>query len=860
MKDLYKCSILFFWFFIFCCNCIFSQSNVNSDSILGYKSVKAGAEYKRSSFHNWLMGENYRKDWTTPVRVPVFLLDTAKGGLKAYKSGGGNQTKSLHVKTAGGKEYALRSVNKSLAKVLPENFLNTFIEDIVNDEVSMSHPYAAATIPVMAHNAKIYHTYPQYVFLPQQASLDTFNKKFGNTLYLFEQRLSGSWKEADNLGNFAKFIDTWELLNKLQGSNLYEVDQRLFVRSRLFDMFINDWDRHEDQWEWGLVETRDQKIYKPVPQDRDQAYFKYNGVLLKLLISAARLKYFQAFDNTLPDVNHYNYEERNLDRFFANRLCLNDWQSIAKDLQQLLTDEVIQSSIKRLPPEIFAVTGKEIISKLQSRRQHLVEYATTYYRFIAREVEVVGSKEEELFEVKRVNDNETAVNVYRISKRGKEASPFYSRIFKTGETREVRLYGLSGKDVYIINGAVNKGINIRIIGGDDKDSIIDQSAVSSGNRKTHLYDNHDNSVITGKETRLHLSSDTAIHGFKYFSYLYDKNSVGPALNFNNEDRLYVGVNAKLMHHAWRKLPFAYHHAVGLNYSISQNAFSAVYHGIIPELIGKWDLLLNGNYDAVRWTKFFGLGNETPFLTNDNDFYRLRSEEWSASVGINHKFKHNDITVSTFFQSIRLINDQERFVSKTYTPAFPAIYNVNNFGGAKISYKFVHVNDSVVPVKGFVFSGNVTYANNISQSNSSFTDYSARLQFYIPLLPKLSLAVRTAAQTMAGNPQLYQYASVGGPETIRGYRLDRFWGKTAFFDANELRYITKVRSYIFNGKAGLLAFFDQGRVWMPGEKSNTWHSGYGGGILLAPLDKVQIVVTYGISEELKLFQLRVGKSF
>ncbi len=72
----------------------------------------------------------------------------------------GHQTKSLHVKTAKGKEYALRSVNKTLGKVLPEILHHTFLEDIVNDEVSMSHPYGAVTVPAMAQAAGIYHTLP----------------------------------------------------------------------------------------------------------------------------------------------------------------------------------------------------------------------------------------------------------------------------------------------------------------------------------------------------------------------------------------------------------------------------------------------------------------------------------------------------------------------------------------------------------------------------------------------------------------------------------------------------------------------------------------------------------------------------
>jgi hemolysin activation/secretion protein len=109
-------------------------------------------------------------------------------------------------------------------------------------------------------------------------------------------------------------------------------------------------------------------------------------------------------------------------------------------------------------------------------------------------------------------------------------------------------------------------------------------------------------------------------------------------------------------------------------------------------------------------------------------------------------------------------------------------------------------------------------------------------------------------------QPYEHAIVGGPRTIRGYRRERFWGKTAFFNNNELRYITNFHSYIMNGKIGVFAFFDQGRVWMPGERSNKMHISYGPGIMLAPFNRYNISATYGITEEIRLVQLRLNRTF
>ena len=69
-----------------------------------------------------------------------------------------------------------------------------------------------------------------------------------------------------------------------------------------------------------------------------------------------------------------------------------------------------------------------------------------------------------------------------------------------------------------------------------------------------------------------------------------------------------------------------------------------------------------------------------------------------------------------------------------------------------------------------------------------------------------------------------------------------------------------RNRWFNGKYGILAFVDQGRVWQPGEKSDKWHVGYGGGIFVAPFNRILLNATYGISEEDQVVHLRLGFLF
>ncbi|MDQ6755939.1 MAG: outer membrane protein assembly factor [Bacteroidota bacterium] len=849
MKNIYNCCIALL-LVLNLQNVAFAQ---NSDS-LGYKKIAAGPEYKRSSFYQWLWGKNYRKEWTTPVVFPVVMLDTLQGGITAFKKGGGHQSKSLHVKTADGKDYALRSVDKTLDILVPKIFHGTFIQHIANDEISMSHPYGALGVPLMAQAAGIPHASPKFIYVPQQPKLDSLNKVYGNRLYLFEQRPSGDWSDADNFLNFKKFNGSDEMMDKIFEDNDKQVDQLAFVKARLFDMVIGDWDRHLDQWKWGTVDSGNQKIYVPIPTDRDQAFFSFDGVLLKLVIAAAGMKYVQPFDYKIHDIGIV--ERRFLDRLLTNKVRQDQWESIAKNLQESLTDNAIESSIKQMPPEIFAIRGNEIIAKLKSRRNNLVEYATEYYKYLAKEVEIVGSKGNEYFDINRLNENETAINVYKINKEGKKHdTPFYSRTFKSDETKEVRMYGLSGEDVYQINGNISPEIKIRIIGGDGKDSIINN--LKEG-KKIQVYDDRNN-VFIGNKNRLHLSSDSAIHSYYYDTYNADKKGISPILGYTNEDPFFVGLGYNLTHYKWRKIPFAYKQSIGVKYSISQKAFSYFYQGLFPRFIGNWDLLLNADYDAIRWINFYGLGNESLYTTKDVKFNRTRSKEISGSIGLQQNFGKNTINISGFYQSVKIINDTARFIAKRIAPFQPNIYNQNNYAGASFSYKLTLLNDSIVPTAGLSFVANASHFQNITQSQS-FQRYTGIVNFYIPLFSKFSLAIRGSGGTVSGNPLFYQLPHIGGADDLRGYRRERFFGKTAFANSNELRFITNMRSYLMNGKIGFTVFYDEGRVWQPGETSDTWHTDYGAGLLLAPFNKLLANLAYGISKEKKMIQLRLIKSF
>ncbi|RYY96272.1 MAG: hypothetical protein EOO11_13905, partial [Chitinophagaceae bacterium] len=167
--------------------------------------LPAGPEHKASAVHRFLFGRNWRAEWTTAIDAPVVALDTIYGGLVPYQRSGGGESRSLRLRSRSGKEYVLRSVNKTRSNLLPALLRRSAYGSLVQDGVSMSHPYAALALPGMLDAARIPHAAPRLVYLPRQAALDSFNDAYAGDLYLLEERPTGDWSDAAHLGGYRQY-------------------------------------------------------------------------------------------------------------------------------------------------------------------------------------------------------------------------------------------------------------------------------------------------------------------------------------------------------------------------------------------------------------------------------------------------------------------------------------------------------------------------------------------------------------------------------------------------------------------------------------------------------------------------------
>src|SRR5438093_5921693 len=219
----------------------------------------AGVHYTAGWFHRWLLGTHYRDLWATSVEVEQLDLSRFAGGLTPTGCGGRRQTKVLRLLGADGRQYVFRSIDKDPTLALPPELRATFAKDVIQDQISSAHPGAPLVVAPLLGATGVLHAEPQLTELPSaDARLAGFDcVRPGFLLGMIEERPT---EPPDNDVGFAGAVElagTKKLFEYLERDARNRVDSRAFLAARLMDVFIGDWDRHQDQWRWARFDVGD---------------------------------------------------------------------------------------------------------------------------------------------------------------------------------------------------------------------------------------------------------------------------------------------------------------------------------------------------------------------------------------------------------------------------------------------------------------------------------------------------------------------------------------------------------------------------------------------------------------------------
>ncbi len=475
--------------------CFFALLNAQDQKIgiYSFDSITAVAsnQFKNASFLRQLfIGTNYREEWSTEVKMPVFRLPGS--GLKVIELGGGQQTKSLKLEDQRGREWALRTVDKDAAGAIPKFYRGTLVQKIVQDLISGSYPYASLVVGRLAKMTGIVAPYPKLFYVPHDAGLGIYQDVFSGKVCYLEERepMRKGTKETES---------TSEVQEDIIEANDRLIIQREVLMARLLDMLVADWDRHADQWRWGVVDSTKAKYYYAIPRDRDQAFFMAKGIIPRIgkLVAMQHINWFK---NETKGLRKLNYKSWEFDQTFLNDLDASEWERTTRAFIAKLTDSVIVEAVKELPPKIYGIRGEEIEQKLTSRRNSMLPAVMKYYKFLSRIVQVNGSNEDEIFKVS-ARDGMINISVFRQSRQEKRDIKTYERKFKEGETSLIYLMGYKGTDKFIIDASVTSKIKIYMYGGEGYDQYI-----INGRIKNKIYDlkNENNNISKSEYTKIEL--------------------------------------------------------------------------------------------------------------------------------------------------------------------------------------------------------------------------------------------------------------------------------------------------------------------------------------------------------------------
>ncbi|TAI47974.1 metallophosphoesterase [Flagellimonas allohymeniacidonis] len=808
----------------------------------------------KSGFHKWLWGERYRNYYGIKVKAPTVRLDTLYGGLTVVRKGGGNQSSSLRLKDKDGRQYVMRALLKSAERYLQAiafqeryiigKFEDTSIERLLLDLYTGAHPYAPFTVGTLSDAVGLYHTNPKLFYIPKQSTLGDFNGEFGDGLYMIEEHVSDGHSDLESFGKTKKIESTYDLITKLRKDEKYELDGTTYARARLFDMLIGDWDRHVDQWRWAEFDGENgKKIYRPIPRDRDQAYSQWgDGFVIGFGSRAVPgLKIFEGFGEEIRSVKGFASSPRTfaLDMALLSKTDRDTWVEQAKFIQENVTEEVIDKALLEFPEEVRDETVDKIKKTLLSRKRNLVETAKEYFGVINKYSVVTGTDKDDYFDITSLKDGSLEIRGYRI-KGGEKKDLFFEKIYHPEFTKEVWVYGLDDDDVFDVNTATSK-IKIRIVGGQNNDVYkIDGKA-----KKAHIYDfkAKNNTYDEAFGGSVHRLNDYDTNTYEFLKIKASNNMLLPLLGFNPDDGFSIGVTDTYTFNGFRQNPFTQQHTFNAGFYFATSGFDLGYNGEFAHIFENVNLELNARFTSPNFAiNFFGFGNETE--NNDDeeelelDFNRVKirtikfapSLVWRGRLG-------SKVRVGASYENFDVEETGDRFIEGFFTDA--GRDTQQDFFGVDAEYGYSNADSEAFPTLGMSFSLHGGYKTNLSDSGRAFG-------FIIPSLSidhklcsngRLVLATKVKGHFNIGDDfEFYQGASIGANNGLRGFRFQRFTGKTAFYQNTDLRLSFRSRKAGFLPVTpGVFGGFDYGRVWFPGDSSDKWHNSVGGGFFVNGAD-------------------------
>jgi hypothetical protein len=801
-------------------------------------TVAPGARYSAGPIFRFFFGSQWRGAWTTPIDAPALNLKTFDGGLRPVRRGGGLQTKNLRLETANGDVWTFRSIDKDASRLLDPDTRASVLGDIVQDLTSTSHPCAPVVVAPLLEAAGVLHATPQLILIPDDPGLGEF-RDFGGVLGFIEKRID------ETTPGVRKLEDTFDLFARLERRTDERVDAREYLRARLIDLLVGDWDRHVDQWRWARFDQDGSRIWRPVPRDRDQAFSRFDGIIPS--VSEYYTKQLTSFRTSYPALDKLTFAGRFTDRRFLVGLDKREWDSVTSELVAKLTDAVIADAVRRLPPAMYAQGGDELERTLRARRDALPKASEDFYRLLADRVDVRGTDGAESIEVKRQAGGAVEIAIYERGEEAgkKKAGPLFRRTFLSEETSEIRLYTLGGADHVVLEGDADRSIQVLIVAPRGTAEVLEKGSHSSA---TKLLEPRSAAGLPPPAAGTPEARDPNRQRQRYEPFRDWGHDLFffPLLSYDSTRGLVPGARAQLTQYGFGREPFASQMNFAAAWSTGTNRPRLEYNADVRTRTPMRGLFYAG-YSGVEVVSFFGFGNETvrdPALLAA-DFYRVRQEQLVVSPVLEMALAGPlRSRAGVLFKHVQGAQDSGIGATGLYGSGSTTL------ASGELGLALDTRSGVLTAQRGVSLLVSGRHTPKLFGNEAAFSKVRAEATAVTGahILTDVMLDLRVAGEKNWGRYPYFEAAFLGGAaqrsqldmtgvtggSTLRGYDLNRFAGDASVVGNAELRVaLGKARAFL-PFRYGLVALSDLGRVFRAGESSSRWHSGYGGGLWLALL--------------------------
>jgi hypothetical protein len=811
------------------------------------------------------IGSGYRDVWMAPVSVEVLDLAREAGGLRPVARVGGMETQVLALAGADGRSYSFRGLVKDASHVLdnvdPLLKDSPVVRKIIDDLMSAQHPASDLVARGILDPVGIPCPAWRLVVMPDDPALGAFRSDFKDVVGVFAEYPQPAKGAVPGFMGATEIIDHLKLYERLEAGKGDAVDTRALLRARLADIFMGDWDRHRKQWRWAKLPGS--ALWTPLPEDRDQAFSRYDGYVLDR--TRGRDPRFQELGPHYAGIGGLTFNGWDQDRRLLAGFTREDFVEAAKELQARLTDTAIEAAARRMPPEWYAIDGARLAKDLRARREGLPAVAEEFYLHLAKKVDVYLTHRSERIDAVRTPGGDMEVSVRSTPGSGQPGATTYHRVFHGSETDEVRFYALGGDDFMSLSGG-KRGPRVRMVGGKGDDTL---DASGSGKAKLSDSDGRNRALVADLDDHPYHAPPPPKNAPWIPQRDFTRETWGtPLAAYNADLGVFLGYAIQHQRYDFRQSPYASSHRVSGGWAFGQEGGRVDYLGDFRRENRGSYFSLHGYASGIEVLRFYGFGNETE-APESQDFSKVHATQyvvypalrvpfagkWQLSVGPALKYTSNEQDRD------ELINTVNPYGSGDYGAL--AVHGILSWDGR---------DSAVLPRRGGFAAVRGTYFPEAWDVESAFGQVNGNVNAYLPLGGRVTLALRGGGKKVFGTYPYMEAAALGQgglgagaleePEnTLRGYRARRFTGDSSAYGNADLRLRISSMNILVPGVWGLTAFGDAGRVWYEGESSDKWHTGVGGGLWFCWLtNRLSASVGVSHSEEDDLFYFTGGFHF